>query len=210
MTRKLYILLLLTLWTSFCYGQKEEEQLIRETFENYKSAILQDKGNKAVNFVDSRTIEYYSKILDLVKNADSAQVDALPILDKLMVFSVRHRTPKADILKFDGKELLVYAIKNGMVGKNSVVNTYIGEISISNDFAKGQLLSNGESSPIFFHFYKESGDWKIDLTSVFPISTIAFRKMLENNGQNENDYLFLMLEMLTDKKPGQEIWEKVR
>jgi hypothetical protein len=210
MTKTINILVLLLFLTTSCNGRKKEEKLVREAFDNYKSAILNDKGEEAVKFVDSRTIKYYSDILELVKNADSTQVTSLSLLDKLTVFSIRHRTPKEDILSFDGKGLLVYAIKSGMVGKNSVANNSIGEITIDNNFAKGQFIANGQKAPFYFHFYKEEGQWKIDLTSIFSVSTMAFKKMVDDSGQNENEYLFSLLEMLTGKKPGQEIWDKVK
>lgn len=195
-------------WT-ITYGQKKEEKLVRQSFDNYKSAILNDKGEEAVKYVDSRTIKYYSDILDLVKTADSTKVETLSILDKLMVFSIRHRTSKEEILSFDGKSLLVYAIKNGMVGKNSVANNSIGDVTIDNSFAKGQFIANGQKIPFDFHFYKEENQWKIDITSLFTISTAVFKKMADDSGQNENEYLFSLLEMITRNKPNSEIWKPI-
>jgi hypothetical protein len=191
-------------------AQKSEEKLVKTSFDNYKSAILNDKGEEAVKYVDSRTVKYYGDILDLVKTADSTQIESLSILDKLMVFSVRHRASKEDILRFDATSLIVYAIKSGMVGKNSVSNNAVGEVSIDNNFAKAQFLSRGKLTPYFFHFYKEEGLWKIDLTSLFPISTKAFQKMADDSGQEENEYLFYLLETLTGRQPGKEIWNPVQ
>ena len=173
--------------TISAFGQKSEEELVRKAFDSYKSAILNDKGEEAVKFVDSRTIKYYNDVLDLVKNADSSKVETLSILDKLMVFSIRHRTSKEDILSFDGKTLLIYAIKSGMVGKNSVVNNSIGEVTIDGNFAKGQFVVNGQKAPFYLHFYKEEQQWKMDLTSLFTVSTSAFKKMADDSGQNENE-----------------------
>jgi len=209
-TKAISILILFLVLTTPCNGQKKEEKSVREAFDNYKSAILNDKGEEAVKLIDSRTIKYYGDMLELVKNADSAKVNSLSLLDKLMVFSIRHRASKEDILSFDGKGLLVYAIKSGMVGKNSVANNAIGEVTIDKDFAKGQCLAKGQKTPFYLHFYKEEGQWKIDLTSLFSVGTMAFKKMVEDSGQSENEYLFSLLEMLTGKKPGQEIWEKVK
>jgi hypothetical protein len=143
--------------------KKKEEKLVRESFNSYKTSILNDKGEKAVDFVDSKTISYYNEILETTKKADSLTVNSLGILDKLMVISIRYRTSKRDILSFNGKELLIYAIKEGMVGKNSVMNTEIGDVEIDGNFAKGQLISKGQKTPFYFHFYKESNIWKIDL-----------------------------------------------
>jgi len=194
---------------NIAYGQKSEEKLVKKSFDNYKSAILNDKGEEAVKFVDSRTIKYYSDILELVKTADSAKVETISILDKLMVFSIRHRTAKEDVLNFDGESLLVYAINSGMVGKNSVANNSIGEVKIEGNYAKGQYISNGQKAPFYFDFYKEDKQWKIDLTSLFPISTKAFKKMADDSGQNQNDYLFSLLEMITGNKPDIEIWKPI-
>lgn len=191
------------------YGQKSEEKLVRASFDNYKSAILNDKGDEAVKYVDSRTIKYYSDILELVKTADSTKIETLSILDKPMVFSIRHRTSKKDILSFDGKSLLVYAIKSGMVGKNTVVNNSIGDVSIDKDFAKGQFIAKGQKAPFYFHFYREDELWKIDLTSIFPVSTMAFMKMADESELSQNEFLFSLLEMLTGKKPGPEIWKPI-
>ena len=191
------------------FGQKKEEKLVRQSFNNYKSAILNDKGEEAVKFVDSRTIKYYSDILDLIKNADSTKVETLSILNKLMIFSIRHLTSREDILSFDGKSLLVYAIKNGMVGKNSVASNSIGYVTIDNSFAKGQFITNGQKTPFDFHFYKEENQWRIDITSLFTISITALKKIVDDSGLNENEYLFSLLEMMTGNKPNNEIWEPI-
>lgn len=193
----------------FAYGQKSVEKQVKKAFDNYKKEILNDRGEEAAKYVDSRTIKYYGDMLDLVKTADSAKVETLSTLDKLMVLSIRHRTPKEDILSFDGKSLLVYAINNGMVGKNSVVNNTIGNVTIEDNFAKGQFLFNKQITPFYFHFYNEQGQWKIDLTSLFPVSAMAFDKMIEESGENQNDFLLSLLEMLTGRKPDAEIWKPI-
>lgn len=210
MTKIIYSLSFLIFFTNPCNGQKKEQKLIKTAFKNYKSAILNDKGEEAINYVDSRTIAYYSDILELVKNADSIQINSLSFLDKVMVFSIRHRVKKEDILSFDGKSLFIYAIKSGMIGKESILNSSIGEVKLLNDFGKGQFLLNEQETPLYFHFYKESGKWKIDLTSIFPFSNIAFKQLVAESGQNETDYIFSLLEILTGNKPGSEIWEKVK
>ncbi len=202
-------ILLLMFAVQVTYGQKSEEKLVRKSFENYKNTILNDNGEEAVKYVDSRTINYYNEILKLVRTADSTTIETLSILDKLMVFSVRHRTSKEDIASFEGRSLFIYAIKSGMVGKNSVSNNSIGDVETDEDFAKGQLVVKDQKTPFYFHFYKEKGQWKIDLTSLFPITTMTFQKMADESELNQNEYLFSLLEMITGKKPDQEIWKPV-
>ena len=192
------------------YAQKSEEILVRKTFDNNKASIINYKGSDAVKCVDSRTIRYYSEMLHITKYADSSSVNSLGLMDKLMVFSIRHRANKKDILSFNGKDLLIFAIKEGMVGKNSVAKNLVGDIVIDGTFAKGQLIADGQKTPFYFHFYKEEGTWKIDLTSLLPIGEVAFRNMQQSSGMRENQYLFKLLEMTTGKKPGSDIWAKIK
>jgi hypothetical protein len=205
-----FILFLTLLIITSCYGQKKQERLVKNSFNSYRSAILNDKGEEAADQVDSRTISYYSEILEKTKSADSTTVNSFNIMDKLMVFSIRHRATKEEILSFDGRGLFIYAIKEGMVGKNSVANNNIGEVIVDGNFAKGQFISNGKKAPFYFHFYKENKKWKVDLTSIFPVATLAFKKMVDDSGQNENEYLFMLLEMITGEKPGNEIWLPIK
>jgi len=209
MSRKTIASFLLLFTLISCYAQKSEEKLVRKLFEDYKTSILNDRGEEAANYVDSRTIAYYAEMLEKAKHADSAEVNTLGILDKIMVFSIRHRASREEILSFDGRGLFIYAIEEGMVGKSSVANNTIGTIEVEGDFAKGQLVVNGKAAPYYFHFYKEEGSWRLNLTSFFPISELFFEKRQEDSGMPENDYIFMLLERLTGNKPGSEIWNRL-
>ncbi len=206
--KRIITLALLSLLSIKSYSQSDKE-LVLKSFENYKEAILTDKGKLASDFVDSRTIRYYSDILEKVRTADSLEVDSMGIIDKLTVLSMRHRTPKSDLLSFDGKDLFVYAIDNGMVGKNSVVNAELGDVTTNGDFSKAEFVVNGEKTPFFFHFYREDNIWKIDITHLFSLGTLSLKKMIENSGENENDFMINILEVLTGKKPTDKIWQPI-
>lgn len=85
-TLKTFGLFLMVFFVQVTNGQHREEKLVQKSFDNYKTAILNDKGNEAVKYVDSRTIAYYEQMLELVKTADSSKIETLSILDKLIVF----------------------------------------------------------------------------------------------------------------------------
>jgi len=194
--------------TTSVFGQVNEEELVRKSFDGYRTSLMNNNEEDVIKYVDSRTIKYYSDILDLVKNADSTKVETLSLLDKLTVLTIRHRVLKEDILSFDGKTLLTYAIKNGMIDKSSVSNISIGKVTIDFNFAKGQFILNGQESPYILNFYKE-GQWKFDLTSTFPITIPVFQKWANELG-GPNKFIFASLKLLTGKTPGPDIWHPVR
>ena len=202
------IFLFLINLTNFTYGQ-EKEQFIRRAFNNYKSAILTGKGEEAIKFVDSRTTKYYVNILGIVKTADSLKITSLPLIDKMTVLFTRHTATKEEILSMNGNDLFIYSVKKGMVGESSIDNIEIGDVVVDGNFAIGQLVSNGQKTSIHFLFYKEDGQWKFDLTSMFSITNMAIKKMIQDSGENENDFWLSVLEMLTGSKPKKEIWQPI-
>ena len=203
---KLIIALLFFVFCHFSIAQNKEELFVRKCFENYKQAILADQGENAIKFVDKKTINYYTKMLDKIKKADSLEVNSLGIIDKIMVLSIRHQASKKEIQSMNGPGLLVYAIQKGMIGKSSVQRNRIGEVKLKGDMAKGQIVSGEQITPVYFDFNKEKGVWKIDLTSVFSLGTIGFKQVLKKSGLKENEYLIQVLEQMNGKKPSTKIW----
>ena len=203
---KLIIALLFFIFCHFSIAQNKEELLVRKCFEHYKQAILEDQGENAIKFVDKKTINYYTKMLDKIKKADSLEVNSLGIIDKIMVLSIRHQASKKEIQSMNGGGLLVYAIQKGMIGKSSVQRNRIGEVKLNGGIAKGQIVSGEQITPVYFDFNKEKGVWKIDLTSVFSLGTIGFKQVLKKSGLKENEYLIQVLEQMTGKKPSTKIW----
>lgn len=186
-----------------------DEEAILETFAAYKNQILNDMGSLAVNLVSESTIAYYQKISDLTRTADSTTVSNLPLLDKMTVLLIRHRTPADKITGFNGKSLFVYSINEGMISKGTVATVSVGHIVVNEDFATTKLEKDGEFAPFGFDFYREGGRWKIDLTSVFSASAPAFRAMVESSGQSENAFLMDLMQKMNGMAAKPSIWYPV-
>jgi len=204
-----YILLMLSISiTSMAQSQGEKEK-VKQAFKNYKQAILNDEGSKAVSYTDSKTLKYYNTALHKIKHADSLDLINMKRLDRFTVLAIRYRANKDEIMKFNGRSLFEYAINAGMVGKGSVMNNTIGDVEINGNTAKGRLLVNEAVTPFQLHFNKESGRWKVDITSIFPVAENAFDKMIKNSSMDENMYLMMILSMMSNEAPKNEVWKAV-
>jgi|WetSurMetagenome_2_1015567.scaffolds.fasta_scaffold00256_13 hypothetical protein len=84
-------------------AQSSEEDSVRKAYDRYKTCLLNGGGEEVANLVDNLTIKYYGDMLDLAKNADSVKIETLTVSDKIMVFSLRHRITRKDLLSFDGR-----------------------------------------------------------------------------------------------------------
>lgn len=197
------------LFTSLSFAQTEEDA-VKQTFKNYKSSILNDKGKEAVQFLATKTINYYGSLLKKVKEADSLSVNSMNLMDKIFVMRLRYGVSKAEIMSFDARSLVKYAIDEGMIDKNSVIGMELGDVLIDKSFARTELMVNGEKAPFYFHFYKEKGAWKLDLTAIFPIAIKALKQMVENSGQNENELFLELLKYLEPEGPKNNVWNPIK
>src|SRR5688500_12855175 len=162
MYRSLILLAVSLLFFYDAGAQNRDAEAGRQAFDNYKSAILNDQGDVALNYIDSRTKKFYRVMLHAARDSDSATVAAMSLLDRITIFSVRHRAGREEIVGMTGDDLFVYAVKNGMVAKNGVVRNSIGKVTIDKDFATGQIVIDGRPTPLVFNFYVKAGQWKLD------------------------------------------------
>lgn len=191
-----------------CGGSSPEEPAIRTCFENYKKAILAADGQAAVAEVNAATLAYYGQMLKLSLKASKAETEALGLMDRLMVFTTRHRVP-ADVLKtMDTKAYFVYAVENGWIG--DITKNMLGEIEVKGNTATGMHMVGSQKTNIFWQFSKEEGKWKADITAIMPIAEMAFKQIIAEAGENENTFLFDILGQVSGKDVDEKtIWEPV-
>ncbi len=185
-------------------------QAIQEVFNNYKAAIMADQETKAIEYMDTRTLDYYKNILHLVIYADSVTLDAQPLLDKFTVLNIRHIATKKQILAFDDKSIIAFTIKNGMMGKNTLENFTLGKITVKDKTAKAQLIENGKKSEKFYNFYLDGTEWKIDYTSIFPAEEKETADLIKNSGKTDNEFMIGILEIMSEKKVSPNIWKNIK
>ncbi|MCL2304047.1 MAG: hypothetical protein FWC43_01740 [Planctomycetaceae bacterium] len=186
---------------------KAGEKEIRDCFDRYKKSLLDAQGEDAFECIDQKTISYYESLLDDVKFATRQKIEQMPLMHKMTVLMIRHQVPEEMILSMSGKELFVYAVENGMIGKDSVANVELGTITVTKGSAKTKIISNGKEAPFGFAFTFEDGQWRMDITSAFPIMQKALKAVAQQQGMSDNDFIFSLLETLTNKKPSDSIWE---
>ncbi len=189
---------------------EDDEKAIRACFDRYMKALLNNDGDDAVLCVDRKTLLYYEQLLKLIKVGTRAEVDSLPMRDKATVLLMRHRVPKEMMLAMtNGHDHFVYGITNGLLDKDSASNVELGTITVEGDTAKSNTFSVAQQReyPFGVHFNRENGEWKMDMTSVFPLVDMVMQTEVTRSGLTENEFLWRLLEASSGKKPSDSIWE---
>jgi len=196
-----------------------EEKEIRDCFARYKAAILNQQGETAADCVDEKTIDYYRWAEFKVMMQDRKDMDKIPLLERILVLSLRHNVSYLELFKLTqqgnrigsiGRTYFVYAVDNGLVGKESVEKvelTTVNVDSVDGKKAKTTVSSDGKKAPFGFDFVLEDGKWKMDLTSFFPIGEGALKAAIQQTGMSETQFILVMLEKSSGKKPNDSIWD---
>jgi hypothetical protein len=191
------------------YASEDDDYSIMTTFENYRSAILNRDGVKAYSLVDKNTREYYSKSVNRALRLPENETKKLNILDKINVLLARHSIDRTKLSTMNGKTFFIYAVSKGWISEESASKMKIKVGAVNNDFGKSHIITEKGEAPFGFSFRKENGQWKIDLTSIFHISRIAFEQQIKKMDMQENDFLFLVLETNNGIKPSPSVWDPI-
>ena len=139
--------------------------------------------------------------------APEEKVRELPIVDKLMVIMIRHRIPADQVKQMDATKLFVHAVEQGWVGKQSVQRISLGNISVDGDTASGVHEFRGAGTDVSWKFYKEQGEWKINLTDNMPGINKAFGTLVEQSGQSEDEFIKSILKATSGKTVSDDVWK---
>jgi hypothetical protein len=184
-----------------CQAQDDlSEHPVYLVFSEYKSAILQADAERALQAVDSSTLQYYSDVLNHALHSDESTVRALSTMDLLMVMTIRHRLTPEQIKGMDASSLFKHGVANGWTGKEGVMGVEVVRVDVDGRVAAATFTSNGAESPVPFQFDKEGDEWKIDLTSIMGAGSSAFSQMAEQQGITDVELVSMLLEMVSGEK----------
>jgi hypothetical protein len=208
-TQLLYLMVILFPATegACAFAEETDVSKVRATFEAYRSAIIAKQGAESADLVSSSTLSLYKKHRDLALKGDEPTIRKLPLGERLQVLLMRHRIPLKTLKKLDGKAVFAYAVDQNWIGKKSVQSVGIGDIRISKSKATAAVTVNGETNGESFHFQKENGDWKHDLTPTLKGVDRTLKDAAKKKAVGENDLLFTLITQVSGRKVTDSIWQ---
>ena len=174
---------------------------VHESFEQYRTAILAGDGETAVQYLNQASINYYDDMLKDALYLKESEFEERTILDKLMILRLRMNFTAKELKKMNGRELIVYSIQKGWIGKSSVINIEISEeTKIKGDWATIEVMQNGQGSGLNFIFQKENDIWKLDIKEIFKISNMTLAYLIKQSDYTEKEFIEMVLENTDNKK----------
>ncbi|MCC6370927.1 MAG: hypothetical protein IT236_07985 [Bacteroidia bacterium] len=188
----------------------DTEKEVRNAYDAYKTAILNGDGEGTSKLVSSNTMQYYGTLLDMVLTADSNKLMLEGLLEKFTVLAIRQTVDWGRLRAMSGKELFVYAIENGMIGKDAA-KTSIGNIEYKNDnLVIGEILKDGIPTNVYTDFKREDGKWRVNFQTLLKANEKSLRNMMQQPGLTENECLLAFFKSVFGVAPSREMWLPVK
>ena len=206
-------LLLLVFLAGGCKKDKAdsvEQAAVRKCFADYKAALLAEDGAKAKSLVDKGTLEYYGKMKKLALEATATETRKLKVVDKIIVLLQRHMIPIEKLQKMTGEDLFVHGVDQGWIGREAMLSNDIGDVTVNGSSASGVHIVNGKETPLHWDFRLEDDQWKIDLLPLMPHGEKAVNELIKDSGFSEEDFLFTVIQNLSEKVVLETVWEPLQ
>ena len=179
---------------------------VEAAFEGYRTAALAADGETAVQHISQRTLDAFEVYRTQALTADGATVRVLPVMDRLMVATLRVQVGAERLSAMNGRDLFVYTVSEGMVGETSMRTAQMEAVRIDGDSAVADFVARGPRAPIL-EFHREDGAWKWDMMPVMDLGSEAFAEQARQAGMDVDELIFMSLSILAGEPIDESIYD---
>ena len=142
-----------------------DKQEIVELSQRWRTAVT-SRDPALVEVVSSPSKAHYRELKHAALHADSDTLRRLPPTDQLQALFFRLMLEPGELDSMSAGELILFAVKEGMIGVDLRKTDELRELSIQGEFAQGRLYKFGlDERPDrgLQYFEYEQGQWRINL-----------------------------------------------
>jgi hypothetical protein len=180
---------------------------VKESFRAYKTAILASDGAAAADVVTQESRDYFRGLADQALTSNSDALHRIHLSDRIYTLLLRHDVAPAVLQRMNGAEVVSHAVEQGWIGREGADGLALGNYEVMGNIASGTILRpDGSETAFKMGFVMQDGRWRLDLVALMDLTRAAFEFALQQSGLEEDAFVLAMLEQVTGRKPGPEIW----
>ena len=153
------------------------------------------------------THDYYEEIRTLALTADRARLKQLTLTWQMGILGMRLRLTAKQLTSMTGRDLFVYAVDQGWIGKDTVANQDIGKITVTGDHAHAPSTVGGKTTPLKMQFIRQDGVWRLDMMHMMKFANTVMDQLREQTGVPEDEFLDRVVATVTGKRLTDATWE---
>jgi type III secretory pathway component EscR len=164
--KSLYILILLLYLPFQIQAQKTNSnpliENVKQTFTEFQTSVLKGDKEWPNKYVDANSIQYFDHILQLIHQADSAQLMEEKYATILTVLYTRYLIPNEKISTIKNSYDLIYYLNTSVI-KINLENTVIKDIKLDKKTAIVFTSITEEKEFMPYYFSLQNDGWKVNL-----------------------------------------------
>jgi len=197
--------LFLLLWA--CRGE-DPTTAVQALFDKYQNAIAQGQYEQASYLLDTKTAQYYEKIIDLALNSPKSALEELNFKSKLIALALRQEHSKKELKELDGRQVFAFAAKNKINALDSVGLYSIAKIVMKAEFkeAVARMKRDSDLTETYLKFNKEAEEWKLNFASIMNNKNSKETSVVLTGIKDENKRAIQLIKNISDKRIKRNIW----
>ncbi|NEQ53259.1 MAG: hypothetical protein F6K11_24500 [Leptolyngbya sp. SIO3F4] len=173
-------------------SNSEEENLIRQVFEQYRAALSQYNGEAALVAMDTQSVAWYGEVLEYALTLDRDALNQLNLIEKFNVIRLRNEFSQDELEKLTGEALIIINVERGWTVQLSVDDMELTNVEISDSF--GAITFDEKVGPISL-FIKEDRQWRFMHWKVIDLANSGFEEILQESGLPEDEFIARFLDL---------------
>jgi hypothetical protein len=170
----------------------DTKQEIVQTFQKYRTALLDADGDTAWALLDSHTTKFYAQALEDALSLSGADLERLDFVHKFTVLRLRLEFRRAELQQFTAQGIFVLAVTNGWISRSEVQSMEtLDKVKVDDRYATA-YLSRAPTTPAFY-FIQEGSEWKIALWKTFELANATMQHVRRESRMSERAFIIDML-----------------
>lgn len=189
----------LGLAVSACHAQTdeaEERAAVTELSDRWVTAVA--SGDPALtDWVSSSSEAHYASLKEHALQADAGRLEDLHPTDQLQALFFRLMLDRVELQAMSPRDLLVFAVEQGMIGSDLRRSDELREVAVSGNFAQGRLYKFGlddRADRGLQYFEREDGGWRVDIRGELERLRNDFDAFVARSKLSRSEAAFFILE----------------
>lgn len=188
-----------------------ETAAIVRAFEEYRRALIERDGTRALSIVTPASVADYERMRKLALSLSRAELLQADTLDRYMVLMLRSRFSGAELRSMSGADLVRQGVDKGWIGSNLPSGARVSRVA--GDTAYLSFTKDGRDIPGEVPFVKRIGTaWLIDIIELSRLTRPAllamFTKLADAAGTDVNGAMLMVIAKLTGQQPPDSVWDR--
>jgi hypothetical protein len=184
------------------------ESMIKRSFNDFKNAVTNGRGEEAALLVDSETLEWFDEAGTVALFSGKKEIDeaGLDLMQKISILRLRADLNKAALESLNGADIFAHFVNKKWLDTDLLNAADLNVLRVLKNEAFFGVIDEPEIFD-FFPFIWENNQWKFVYWKSFPLNVALLEEDLAASGLTEDQFLLEYLKLTSHPNVTNAVWD---